>query len=181
MKKILTVAFLGCLVGVISSCSPKTKEDIKVPTKQVVSQLQVMIPQPPRENGVFKPTSALYEEVDIEWLLGIYTDYFRSELFKDNITGWENRANCVLFCEYFILKANLLYYRQSFHSGKQSSRLSMGILVYNPDPSKPLEQHAIVTVYSRGQVIYVDPQLPKGKNKVILTPEQIKTISLIFI
>jgi hypothetical protein len=125
-----------------------------------------------------KYSSARYEIVDYDWLTTTYYDYFSSELFKENVTKWDDRSNCVLFCQYYVVKANLLYYRASFHSGKTSSRLALGMIWYTPDANNPLIGHSIVVALTNKGWIHIDPQLPKGRNIINLTEEQIKTISL---
>lgn len=174
---IIFVCVMILVLRVFTACSPTKQNDIKITyTNQVITQQEL--------RGIFytasrdKFSSATYETVDYDWLVNNYYDYFSKMLFDANITKWDKRANCVVFCQKYIVEANLLYYRANFHSNKETSRLSIGMVWYLPNVNNITEAHAIIAAFTNRGWIYIDPQLPKGRNVVNLTAAQVNSIYL---
>lgn len=120
-----------------------------------------------------KYTSPAYEVVDYAYLMGAYHDVFWNRLFSDQITKWDERANCAIFTEEYVAGLQKAYYRDHFQSRTPARRLAVGEFWYLPNPNDPSTAHSIVIAVTNRGVIYIEPQSRDKPLIVNLTDAQI--------
>ncbi len=157
-----------------SSCSPSADSSKPVYTGTNITRAEIIQKIGDRPSSD-KYTALVYEVVDQDWLLKTYHDIFWKRLFADNITKWDERANCAIFTEEYVGGLQKAYYRDHFQSSTSAVRLAVGEFWYLPNPSDFTVAHSVVIVVTNRGVIYLEPQSKDRALILNLTPEQIAT------
>lgn len=168
------IAATALAAGVLfftSSCSPK-KESKPVYTGVTVQQTELSA-RLGYSLYADKYTSVVYEIVDHDYLLKTYHDIFWARLFSEDITKWDERANCAVFTEEYVAGLQRAYYRDHFQSAAPARRLAVGELWYFPNPNDMSIAHSIVIAVTNRGVIYLEPQSRTAPRVLTLSDAQI--------
>jgi hypothetical protein len=96
-----------------------------------------------------------YAEVNSAWLPAYYSR-FRTELSRLGIMRGTERFDCNRFAEMNTGMAQIMFFREVFHSGIAAQALAVGPFWYWPEGSQSI--HAIVQIVTERGVIFLDPQ-----------------------
>lgn len=96
-----------------------------------------------------------YAEVNSQWLPKFYP-HFRAELFRLGIVRWDGNFDCNRFADLYTGVAQIVYFREAFHSSMGAQALALGPFWYRRDDGRGT--HAIVQVLTEQGLIFIDPQ-----------------------
>lgn len=153
MKTILLIALVLACAG----CSKQ--EPAAMATTRVLSGAEVRAAVPFALAG-----DAAYAEVNSA-SLRTYYDTFRSEIFRQGVTKWDERFDCNHFASYYVALAQTKFYLAQFQSRTTAQTLALGTYWYQ----SPRGPHAIVVAITERGPIYIEPQTG---GELILTPAQ---------
>lgn len=90
----------------------------------------------------------------------LYAD-FRSEIFRQGVTQWDERFDCNHFATYFAALAQTKFYLANFHSQTPARSLAVGTFWYIPQGApalSPSNGHAIVVALTERGTVFLEPQ-----------------------
>lgn len=94
-----------------------------------------------------------YAEVNSAWLKGYY-DAFRSEIFRQGVTKWDERFDCNHFATYYAALAQTKFYLANFQSRTPAQSLAVGTFWYRSARGN----HAIVMALTERGLLFIEPQ-----------------------
>ena len=117
-------------------------------------------------------SDAAYAEVSSQWLRSYYED-FREVLFREGVTGYDNRFDCDDFGLMYIGLANMRYYRAAWHSDSAAQSLALGEFWYITAAG---QSHAVVVAFTERGRLFIEPQTGR---ELSLTPSEVVSAYLV--
>lgn len=106
-----------------------------------------------------------YAQVRSAQLPAIY-DNFRSEIFRQGVTKWDERFDCNHFAAYYVALAQTRFYIDNFHAETHAQSLAVGVFWYRPARGGA---HAIVCAITERGAVFIEPQTGR---EITLTPAE---------
>jgi hypothetical protein len=105
-----------------------------------------------------------YAQVRSAQLPALY-DNFRSEIFRQGVTKWDERFDCNHFAAYYVALAQTRFYIENFHAATRAQSLAVGVFWYHSTRGP----HAIVCALTERGAVFIEPQ---NGREITLTPAE---------